>query len=96
MNLAPLLRQTVPWAKATGQNDRGEWAWAAPVTVPGRAVSKMKEVLKKTGDTITTQRQVTMLTEPAVGDQLEGREVVQVAALVDYTGTTVGYAALTR
>ena len=96
MNLAPLLRQQVQWTVRSSTNDRGDPSYAAPTTVPGRAVGKLKDVIAKDGEVVTASTQFTLLDEPAIGDLLDGREVIAVSTLVAFNGSTAGYSALTR
>lgn len=96
MQLGRLLRQTVSWRQCTGRNDRGDRQWSDATTVPANVVTKLKDLIGRTGEVTTATTQVIMLTEPSIGDELNGREVVNVRALVDGRGNTAGYAALTR
>jgi len=95
MNLAPILRQSVSWEVGT-QDSRGDRTYGTPSTIPGRSVGRLRDIIAANGETTTVTTLFTILIEPAVGDRLNGREVVTVAELRDFTGTVVGYQAMTR
>ena len=96
MNLAPLLRQTVAWAQKTGTNSRSDATYATVVNLQARVVPKYRDIITPTGETTTTSQEVLTLAPVSIGDHLNGRQVIQVDGIVDYTGATNGYRALTR
>ncbi len=96
MDISYLLRQTVSWATVASIGERGDITWNAPTTVAARVVQKRRDLFAKNGEVVTTTSSVTMLAQPSIGDALNGREVVSVDSLVDASGATVGYTALTR
>lgn len=96
MNLAPLLRQTVEWERQSGLDDRDDPTYQAPETVPCRKVMETKDLISKTGEVVTSRMTVLLLVQPVIGDLLDGREVIQLDACVDYRGMTVGWRARTQ
>ena len=96
MDLTPLLRQTVAWAVNTGTNNRSDATFAPATMVPARVVPKYRDIITAVGETVTTSQQVMTLVAPAIGDQLNGRRVIQVDGLVDFAGNVTGYSSLTR
>jgi len=96
MNLSPLLRQTVAWAQKTGADSRSDPTFAAVVNLQARVVPKYRDIITVDGTTVTTSQQVTTIAPVSVDDHLNGRQVIQVDGIVDYTGTIVGYRSLTR
>ena len=92
-----MLRQTVAWAQKTGINSRAEATFAPVVNLKARVVPKYRDIIvNATGEQITTSQEVMTLTATAIGDQLNGRQIVQVDGLVDYKGAACGFRALTR
>lgn len=91
-----MLHQRICWEQTSGTSNRGDRTYGAPVTVRGRASAKLRDVFSNAGEVTTVTTQVLMLEQPAIGDLLDGREVVTVTQLVDYRGQLVGYQALTR
>lgn len=96
MNVAPLLRQQVQWEPLASTDNRGDPTFGPAQTVPARAVAKLKDIIAKDGETITTTTSVMMVVEPGIGDLLDGREVVAVTTQVDYRGVISAWTALTR
>ncbi len=96
MNIARFLKQRVQWEPLTGLNSSSEPVLGPAVTVVCRKRAKLRDIIAKDGETITTTTTVMMIEEPAIGDHLDGRQVVAVEQGVDMTGATVGWIALTR
>jgi hypothetical protein len=86
----------VTWQVCTGENDRGDSTYATAVGVPGRAVSKLRDIIGASGEVTTVQFQVNTLIAPGIGDLLNGREVVTVAQQVTVGGDIIGFLSLTR
>lgn len=95
MRQPPLLHQTISWQVGT-QDTRGDRTYAEATTIKGRVNGRLRDVVGANGETVTVTSQFTLLVEPAVGDLLNGREVVAVLTITDYTGTDIGYQAMTR
>lgn len=96
MNLLPLLHQTIQWAQRESLDNRGDPTFAPANPIPGRRVSKFKNVITRDAEVVTATNVFTLIVAPTVGDQLDGREVIVVDTLVSYDGTTAGYQAYTR
>ena len=96
MNLAALLgSQTVQWEVGT-QNTRGDRTYATAIPIAGRWVARIRDVIGNTGEVVTTMGVATLLVEPAVGDLLNGHEVVTIQPMTDYQGNVLGYQCSTR
>ena len=74
----------------------GEPVYAPAVSLACRSVDKSKNIIAKDGETITVTASVTLFDPVAIGDLLDGREVVGLNSLVTVGGATIGYQALTR
>lgn len=98
MNIANLLRQSVSWQAASATNDRDDVTYSPAITLPARKVQRLKDIIGKDGEVTTATNQIMLPADTMifVGDLLDGREVVAITDMVDFTGQTVGLQALTR
>lgn len=94
--VARMCRQSVEYAPAESLDSRGDRTWGAPQVVQARKVLKSKDLIGKDQEVVTATAQFTLLFAPAIGDLLDGREVIRVDAMTDYTGSVVGWMAYTR
>lgn len=98
MDISRSLGQTVSWQAVTSTNDRDDPTYGPAVSLPARKVQRLKDLISKDGEVTTATNQITMPpnVNVAIGDLLDGREVIAVSTMVDYRGVTVGVQALTR
>ena len=96
MDLTPLLRQTVAWSPKTGTDARSDATYGPVQNIAARVTGKYRDIIMATGETVTTTQQVLTVGPVAIGDHLNGRQVIQVDALTDYAGSTTGYCSVTR
>jgi len=96
VNISRLLRQQIQWSPTSGTNVRGDRTYGPTTTVQGRAVPKVKDLIGREGEVVTTAYSVMLTFEPMIGDLLDGHEVIAVTELVDTKGVISGYTALTR
>jgi len=98
MDITGLLRQSVSWEAIATTNDRDDPTYAAAVTLNCRKIQRLKDLIAKDGEVTTATNQITLgpTTTVAVGDLLDGREVIAVSDMVNYAGAVVGFMALTR
>jgi hypothetical protein len=91
-----LLRQQVTWQVRTGLDSRSDPTYATAKNVPARVVLKTHDVIGKDGENVTATTCYTLTVQPAIGDLLDGREVVVVNGMTTVGGDTIGYQAFTR
>jgi hypothetical protein len=96
MDISTMLNQTATWTPRTGDNNRGEAAYGEVESVQARVVPKSRDIIGPTGEVTTIAYQFVTFVQPAVGDLLNGREVVQTTGMVDFTGADCGTMSLTR
>jgi len=96
VDISNLLRQQVAWVPATGINNRGEATFGPMQYVPARVQPKFRDIIGPTGELTSTSQLIVTLVEPAIGDRLNGREVIQVTGMVDFLGNEAGFQSLTR
>lgn len=98
MDITRLLVQSVAWQAVTSTNDRDDPTYGPAATISARKVQRLRDLIGKDGEVTTATNQVTVgpNINIAVGDLLDGREVVGLTSMVDYRGVTVGQVALTR
>lgn len=98
MNLANMLAQSVSWQAITSTNDRDDPTYAPAVALSCRKIQRLRDLIGKDGEVTTATNQIMLPANAtvAVGDLLDGREVVALSSMVTYAGTTVGLQALTR
>lgn len=94
--IARACRQTVSYEPSTGLSDRNEHTYGAATSVAARKVSQSKDMVTKDGEVTTASCRFTLLFAPAIGDRLDGSEVIRVDAMTDYLGNNVGWQAYTR
>lgn len=98
MDITRLLVQSVSWEAVATTNDRDDPTYGPAVVIPARKVQRLKDLIGKDGEVTTAANQVTFgaFVNVAVGDLLDGREVIALTTMVDYRGVTIGQVALTR
>jgi hypothetical protein len=98
MNIAPLLNQSVSWQAVSSTDDRDDPTYANAVTLAARKVQRLKDLIGRDGEVTTATNQITLPpgTAVAVGDLLDGREVIAITSMVTVQGATIGLMALTR
>jgi len=98
VDILRLLNQTTFWQAISSTNDRDDPTYATSVPLPCRKVRRLKNLIGKDGEATTATNQITLppTSTVAVGDLLDGREVVAISDMVDFTGISVGLQALTR
>ncbi len=98
MNISGLLNQSVSWQKITSTDTRDDPTYAAAVTLPARKVQRLKDLIGKDGEVTTATNEITLAgtVTVAVGDLLDGREVIALTDMRTIAGTLVGIKALTR
>lgn len=96
MNLTRLLKQTVEWEGQTPADAYGQRMYLFPTTLICRKTPVSKQFLTKEGELLITSIQTITIDPVAIGDLLDGREVIEVSAMVDIDGSTIGYKSFTR
>lgn len=98
MNLAGLLAQSVSWQAIVATDDRDDPTYGSIVTLSARKVQRLRDIIGKDGEITTATNQITLPADAtvAVGDLIDGREVIAISDMVTYAGATVGFTALTR
>lgn len=93
-----MLAQSVSWQAVQSTNDRDDPTYATAVTLSCRKVQRLKDLIAKDGEVTTATNQITLSPSStvAIGDLLDGREVIAISDMVTMGGRTVGYMALTR
>ena len=98
MDISRLLSQSVSWQKITSTDTRDDPTYATALTLPARKVQRLKDLIGKDGEVTTATNEITLLgtATVAVGDLLDGREVVALTDMRTIAGELVGIKALTR
>lgn len=93
MNVSGFLNQTVSLERKTGQNEYGESAFGAPTSIKARYDPNYG--LRRSVMGVEVQVESYVLTEEpiALGDLIEGSEVIRVEPTVDISGETIAYEA---
>lgn len=96
MNLSRFLNQSVQYEALTGADSRDDKTYAAAVTVAARIDEKTTLVYKPLGETATSTTTIWLLAEPALGDRINGREVIGRVSLTGVDGVVAGWKAMLR
>ena len=98
MEITGILNQSVVWKAVASTDDRDDPTYASPVTLSCRKVQRLKDLIGKDGEVTTATNQITLAANStvAIGDLLDGREVVALVDMVTIQGQSVGHMALTR
>ena len=98
MDISRLLGQRVSWEAITSTNDRDDPTYAQPVSLACRKVQRLKDLIGRDGEVTTATNQITLPPSAtvAIGDRLDGREVIALSDMVDFAGISSGLQALTR
>lgn len=98
MDISRSLNQSVVWEPITSTNDRDDPTYAGSVTLSARKVQRLRDLIGKDGEVTTATNQIMLPASVAVkvGDLIDGREVVAISDMRDFTGVLVGLQALTR
>ncbi len=98
MDLSRLLVQSVSWESVASTNDRDDPTYAAPVSLSARKIQRLRDLIGKDGEVTTATNEIVLAPSAtvAIGDLLDGREVVALQDMVAFDGVLVGVRALTR
>ena len=94
MNLRGFLRQEISLERKISENDWGDATYSAPKIFPARKELKQKRVVSASGgEEITSTTRLLLVDQVALGDKVDGEQVVAVESIVDVSGKTLGYTA---
>lgn len=93
MNTRHFLRQQVTVERSTGETEWGDSSYSAPEILPARKELKQGRVVSaSSGEVISSTTRLWMADQVALGDKVDGEQVVAVESIVDRGGKTLGYA----
>ena len=96
MEITHLLHQTIYWEQFTGVDDRDDFLYNASVTIPARVINKTRNVINKAGEVLGYRYVIITQHSISVNDKINNALVIQVTAMVDFAGATIGYQSLTQ